>query len=212
MSGILVVFALAGVALILSQNWSHHSDVLPAFVREYKKSNTYWISAFVGAIYGSLEITILEEWRIIAILLVFVGPIIIHYTIYKPFGLDCEYTPITDDYNLIDSLKRKNQTAKMTEGECEIPLNIHAGKHLTEYKIKFEAPNDTEIRFVDHYSDKIQEYDEKRDVMSIKGVGEDQVAVLVYVEEDHFDPRGAEPFRIREYDTEQILLEVDIVK
>jgi hypothetical protein len=105
MPTVLSVLIIA-IIILLYQNKSYILEELPAFVEEYKKSNFYWISAFIGGIYGSTG-SILQKYSTLIVLLIFILPAVSYYIYGKPFGLWCEYSPVDKDKNLIDSVRKK---------------------------------------------------------------------------------------------------------
>ena len=196
--------------VLIYKNWTHYSDEIPAFVQEYKKSSLYWSSAFIGGLYGSIG-TPLEEYSSLIVLLIFVSPPIGYYIRGKPFGLQCKYSPIHEEKGLINSTYKKNNIAEFDDDECCLRFEVVAGRHIEEYELQFETPNNTEIRFVDYYNDKVQEYDPIQDNLIIEGQGKDSIAIGVYVEDHGYSSQGAEPFRVKQARNDETLIEITII-
>ena len=207
MSTVLIPIIIGALALSATLDWGHFYDKVPAFIQDYRESNLYWGSAFVGAIYGSLQTPILNSPFFV--ILIFVLPAGWYYQFRGPFGLQCKYMPIDGDTGMIDSLRKKKNIAEFENGECDIPLEIEAGKHLENYSIKFKNPEGTRM-FIDHGHDKIKDYDPQDDVLTIEGKGKDDISIGVYLDDISYEARHAEPFQVIEPRSDSILTEVTI--
>lgn len=208
MSSLILLIAIGCCVYLLNLNLVEKYDEFPAFVNEYRQSNLYWISALVGAFFGSSDILSSYSTEILSI--IFFVPILGYYLKYQPFGLKCSYSPVDEERGFVDTYLRKKRIAKMENGEAIIKLEVEAGHHLKEYSIGFEEPTDTRIRHAQYQSNKVQEYDDENDVLIVSGEGRDHFTVGIVVEDDGYDKVGSEPFRVRELSTGAILTEVDI--
>ncbi|TKX66219.1 hypothetical protein [Halorubrum sp. GN12_10-3_MGM] len=207
MSTVLIPIIVGILVFSATLDWAHYYDKVPAFIQDYRESNLYWGSAFVGAIYGSIETPILNSPFLV--ILIFILPAGWYFQFRGPFGLQCKYQPIDGHTGLIDSFRKKKNIAEFEDDECVLPLEIQAGKHLENYRIKFSNPEGTRM-FIDYRHDKIKNYDSQDDILTIKGKGKDDISIGVYLEDISHEARHAEPFQVIEPRSDNILTEVAI--
>lgn len=203
---------MIGIAIFLFKyNWAPYYSELPTFISEYKESDTYWISALIGAYYGTSEIQIIPDYTMLTISAIFLLPIIGHYIYYRPFGLSCKYRPVDRQRNVLDTFAHRENIVEKEDGEWAVDLQVTAGRHINEYDLKFEPPNSCEIYFVDYQTDKVQSFDEKENVLCVESEREDDFIVGVYISDNGGLCGGNQSFVVIEEETGRILTKVTLV-
>lgn len=111
------------------------------FINSYKKSNYYWFSALLGALYGSRKVILFPDHATKLILSIFFIPPTFYFYWYRPWGLECEYRSVDLDSGGVDAHKEENNIAVLSSDKTKIDFVIRTSVLLSEVKIKFKTPN-----------------------------------------------------------------------
>lgn len=111
------------------------------FINSYKKSNYYWISALLGALYGSRKVILFPDHATKLILSIFFIPPVLYFHWYRPWGLECEYRSVDLDSGGVDAHEEENNIAVLSSDKTKLDFIIKTSGLLSEVKIKFKTPN-----------------------------------------------------------------------
>lgn len=180
------------------------------FISRYKSSNTYWLSAFGGAVYGSINVELVQGWSMELLLLIFFLPPAIFYGVHRPFGLTCSYRPVDRERGIVDLAGRNDNIAQKDKDGWEVDLEIEASERIDKYAIDLNPPPGIEIYFVDSFSDKM-EYDDERDKIEVESDRQDNFVAAIYLSESSAESLGSDNTLFVENDSGHVLTEITLV-
>lgn len=125
------------------------------FIDSYKQSNYYWVSAFLGALYGSTKIVLIPEHSTKLIVSIFFVPPIFYLYYYRPWGLECEYRSVDSDSGGINALKEDKNIANLSDGGAKLDFIINTADSLSIVKIKFKTSDGLIHTLQTHKGDQI---------------------------------------------------------
>lgn len=188
-----------------------YADELPAFITEYKKSDTYWLSAVIGAYYGASGLKLVPGYNPIILGLIFFVPPILYFVLYRPYGINCYYRPVDSSRSVIDTFAQRENIAQKEDGDWTIDLQIKAGSHIDKYSLEFDVPPGAEIDFVDYQSNKVQEFDDLDNELKINSTRDDDLVVGVYVSESDGALDDDRDFNVNETTSGRTLTTISLV-
>jgi hypothetical protein len=204
--GILLVFAL----FFVKWDIGPYFNEFPSFVSEYKQSDSYWVSAIIAGYYGATNTEIFPEYNIYIVTIIFLLPLCGYYAYYYPFGLSCEFRPVNEEKNVIDLFAEKKRLAEKSGDRWDVDLKVSAGKHISEYSLKFENPSGTEIYHVQTYTDKDEKFDPHNNTLTVQSERDDDFVVGIYLQETTGITGSDRELKIREVTTGKCLTTVTL--
>jgi hypothetical protein len=182
------------------------------FVSEYKKSTTYWASAFLGTIISKgVGFSILGS-GIVTVFIIFLAPAAGHYIYNRPFGVNCKYVPVNEDKGILDIFQRNESIARRDDdGDWAITLEIEAGEHVHDYNLQFNLPPQIAIDFVDIDKKDEADFDDEENQIILRGRDDSNFIAGVYLTEENGEYSDRGSFEVKEVSTGRKLCSVALI-
>ena len=125
------------------------------FITAYTKSNAYRLTTLLAAFAGQFLTSGHGLIGNVAFFGILVLPLTVYYWRNKPFGITCEYRPVTDNGPHISA--EENEYAKLDNGSAEIYLKHKIGSNIeANYTISYDYPDIVSCRLIDRPSDRFE--------------------------------------------------------
>lgn len=125
------------------------------FVSFYSSSPVWWLTSLIGTLFAA-TIGRTNNWVIATVaFLIFVGPAIVYYYRYRPFGLKCTYVSL-------EASDTEENACYPEDGEYTVTLQMKVGQNITDYRLDVHLPPQVSFDSTDL---RVSSLDEDRNVL-----------------------------------------------